>query len=69
VTYKLTRQQWLDYQKQAGTLAYSRLTSLFESDRYREASEEQKLEMARRLVSDTRARVRGQIKRKVMTAQ
>jgi hypothetical protein len=69
VTYKLTRQQWLDYQKEAGTLAYSGLKSLFESDRYRDASDEQRVEMARRLVSDTRARVRGQIKRKVMTAQ
>lgn len=68
VTYKLTREQWLDYQRKAGTAAYDGLSRLFDSEGYREASDEQKIEMARKVVERARTAVRGQVKARVMTA-
>ena len=66
VTYKLTREQWLDYQKQAGTAAYDGLSRLFDSENYRNAEVADQREMARDVVMRARADVRNQIRREVV---
>lgn len=66
VTYSLDRKQWIEYQKAAGSAAYPRLSSLFDSEHYQNADVKDQREMARDVVMRARADVRNQIRREVV---